>query len=294
MVRSIVAAASLTLFAVPPAVHADTPSTKKPAEQTVSQDFDAGSLDPVTRQPLYYRRPLKRDELTSRSLRELNLMRNWIFARAGNTFRKRWLRDFFTGYAWYHPRQKQDLSILTDYDKQNAALIAEVEAGFSEGELIDRRLPLLNSLSRDPGYPSNPAHPTDVIELKLIARRLGVWLDPKPKQKTAEDVSPLEDPRRLDKLLTLKDLEDFSRRDLRILRNTIYARHGRPFKSNLLRDYFSSMNWYSEDPKYTDDRLSKVDRKNIKLVLSLEDELGGPMTDQEHFMEEYGGFMGGA
>ena len=53
--------------------------------------------------PLYYTRPITDDDLIGRSLRELSLMRNTIYARAGNKFRKKWLNDYFSAQPWYHP-----------------------------------------------------------------------------------------------------------------------------------------------------------------------------------------------
>jgi len=45
--------------------------------------------------PLYYTRALTAADLDGRTLRELTLMRNTIYARAGHPFRKKWLHDYF-------------------------------------------------------------------------------------------------------------------------------------------------------------------------------------------------------
>ena len=50
---------------------------------------------------LYYDRALTPADLQGRTLRELALMRNTIYARAGHPFRKKWLRDYFTAQPWY-------------------------------------------------------------------------------------------------------------------------------------------------------------------------------------------------
>lgn len=62
------------------------------------------------KRPLYVTRPLTSDDLTGRSLRELTLMRNWIYARRNNEFRRRWLREFFVAQKWYSPNQRAFLS----------------------------------------------------------------------------------------------------------------------------------------------------------------------------------------
>ena len=117
--------------------------------------------------------------------------------------------------------------------------------------------------------------------MRLISIRLGNWTgaaDP--------DRSPLEDPTLLDKQVTVDQLKDFSRRDLRLLRNVIYARRGRVFNSLLLQAYFQAVDWYKPDPAYTDARLTELDKRNINVVLSVENSLGGPLTDYEHKKED--------
>jgi len=68
------------------------------------------------------------------------------------------------------------------------------------------------------------------------------------------------------RLLTENDLIGLSKEELRIMRNEIYARHGYIFKSQDLRDYFSSKSWYS--PQYNDisSKLSTVEKKNVEFI----------------------------
>src|SRR5262245_30337487 len=72
--------------------------------------------------PLYYTRAITDDDLIGRSLRELNLMRNTIYARAGNKFRKKWLNDYFSAQPWYHALDKMDESKITPLDRKNAEI----------------------------------------------------------------------------------------------------------------------------------------------------------------------------
>lgn len=110
-------------------------------------------------------------------------------------------------------------------------------------------------------------------ELGLIQRAMGFF--------TLDDSTELADPNALDKQLKVADLRQLSGRDLRILRNTIYARRGRSFKSPVLREYFEQKDWYKPDPRYTDARLTPVDQRNVTLIKSVEEELGGPISDDE-------------
>jgi hypothetical protein len=89
----------------------------------------------------------------------------------------------------------------------------------------------------------------------------------------------------LDQLLSVEDLRRLSLRDLRFLRNTIYARRGRPFKSAVLRAHFTATGWYHIDDGYNDAKLTKIDQRNIALIHSVENEFGGAISDEEHLIE---------
>jgi hypothetical protein len=225
--------------------------------------------------PLYYDRALTDAELQGRTLRELTLMRNTIYARAGHTFVKKWLADYFTAQPWYHPLPKDDDSKITAVDRANAKAISLVEQNQSRGDLEKRREDVLARQR------AGKATPADDVELRLLNTRLGQWVPAAEAAAPPADVSPLEDPTQLDKLLTVNQLDNMSRRDLRLLRNTVYARHGWRFKSPLLQEYFGAMEWYKEDPTFTEKGLSKIDTANIKLIKSVEATRGGPMTDDE-------------
>ncbi len=218
--------------------------------------------------PLYSERDLTDDDLAGRTLTELTLMRNWIYARAGNPFRKAWLRDYFLAQPWYEARESADRSLLSEIERRNASRIARAEVAISREELMERRRVLAMS-----GAPA----PAEALELELIAERLGEW---RPADAEGRP-TPLQDPTRLDRLLTLDDLADLSRRDLRLLRNLVYARRDRPFRSEFLRLYFGRFEWYNADSVYTDARLTPIDRRNVTLIRSLEDEIGGPLNDAE-------------
>ena len=58
--------------------------------------------------------------------------------------------------------------------------------------------------------------------------------------------------------------------ELRMLRNMIFARHGRPFVSPELGEHFASKSWYTPDPEFTPDRLTDVDRQNADLIHDIE------------------------
>lgn len=253
-----------------------TPTTA-PATPTTAPTATAPT---AAARPLYYDRDLAPADLDGRTLRELSLMRNTIFARAGNPFVKPWLNEHFRAQPWYSPQQTVDLAKLTDYDRRNVDLITAREAGFTRAQLL---------VMRDLVNARGASTPEDRIELSLISAALGEWQG--SADVPAAQRNPLEDPNVLSQQLTLAQVEVLSRRDLRLLRNTIYARHGRPFKSEILQVYFADKAWYHERADYSDAMLTDVDKRNIQLVQSMEDRLGGPMREWEHQKEE-GWFQG--
>ncbi|MFP4219602.1 MAG: YARHG domain-containing protein [Phormidium sp.] len=70
---------------------------------------------------------LSETELSQKSKRELDLIRNEIFARHGYIFQTSEYRDYFNGQPWYSPRytcrEFEDKSPLTDVQAYNVALI---------------------------------------------------------------------------------------------------------------------------------------------------------------------------
>lgn len=74
--------------------------------------------------------------------------------------------------------------------------------------------------------------------------------------------------------LTISDLEKLSDKELRLARNEIYARNGRKFDSQDLRNYFNGCSWYrgTIDPDDFNDEtmLNKYERANAYLILEYE------------------------
>ncbi len=57
---------------------------------------------------------------------------------------------------------------------------------------------------------------------------------------------------------------------LRLLRNEIYARHGRTFLSADLATYFSGQSWYRPDPAFAETSLSTTEKENIEALARVE------------------------
>ncbi len=267
--------------------------------------------------------------LEKKSLRELSIARNTIYARYGwDGYRKPWLREYFHAQPWFKPNPKFSYKQLSDFDRKNAHFIGVREqslgstelyhmrddiyahygriwddlpewtlkngkvvracdrpddidpsAGYNDEDQPSRQCEYLQTKWYKPNkhYSPDQISATDKIELGLIARAMGEFaLDEQARGKSEAS---------LDRLLTLTELRQLSLRDLRLLRNTIYARRGRPFKSEVIRDHFKGMDWYKARADYNDKLLSANDVRNIGLIKTVENELGGPLTDEDWLTE---------
>jgi hypothetical protein len=271
--------------------------------------------------------------LENKSLRELSILRNTIYARYGwDGYRKQWLRDYIHAQPWFKPNPKFSYKQLSDADRKNAHFIGAREQSLTDVQLQRRRNDILARYgkiwpekpvwrlkngktieactrpknadaeqdgayeldsfdddfpachyAKQPGYKPDPKFSIDKlstddkIELGLLARAMG--------QFALDDESRGKSEASLDRTLKLDEVRQLSLRDLRLLRNTIYARRGRTFKSEILRDHFTGMTWYKPRPDYSDKLLSANDVRNIALIKSVENEFGGPLSDEDWLTE---------
>ncbi len=73
--------------------------------------------------------------------------------------------------------------------------------------------------------------------------------------------------------LSEEDIEGFSKEEIRLARNEIYARHGRKFKDKTLQKYFDEKSWYEgeyEPDEFQETWLSLLERKNAAFLLAKE------------------------
>jgi hypothetical protein len=267
----------------------------------------------------------KGGQLEHKTLRELSILRNTIYARYGwDGYRKTWLRDYFHAQPWFKANPKFSYKVLSDADRKNAHYVATAEQSLTSDDLrvmrddvYARHGKIWNDKpeyhvkgkavracktpkgaeesdldtfdSRDcryakvKWYAGNAAYSDalltndDKVELGLIDRASGSFsLDDESRGKSEAG---------LDRVLAPAELRQLSLRDLRLLRNTIYARRGRPFKSQILRDHFEGMSWYKVADGYSDKLLSANDVRNIALIKSVENEFGGPLSDEDWLTE---------
>lgn len=76
-----------------------------------------------------------------------------------------------------------------------------------------------------------------------------------------------------DQKLTRTEIEDLTVSELWVLRNAIFARYGRPFKTYELHALFMKQKWYKPSDAYKPSDLSEMDLYNVNLLYNRESEL---------------------
>jgi len=75
------------------------------------------------------------------------------------------------------------------------------------------------------------------------------------------------------KALSEPMLRGLSLHELRLLRNEVYARHGRLFQAGWLQQYFEGQPWYQYDENFKDEQLSGFDKQNVELIANYENKI---------------------
>ena len=110
----------------------------------------------------------------------------------------------------------------------------------------------------------------DKVELEMTYQGLSTEEEPKKPEtesgipKHLNQVNGHLTP--VDRMITTAELLGRSKGELRVMRNEIYARHGRVFSSPDLQAYFSRKPWYKENVAYSDSLLSEIDKENVKII----------------------------
>ena len=73
------------------------------------------------------------------------------------------------------------------------------------------------------------------------------------------------------RLIEKDELKDVDKDTLALMRNEILARHGYPFKRAEYQEYFGSQSWYTENPDFDYNMLSKIEMDNVETIKKLEE-----------------------
>ncbi|WFD11510.1 YARHG domain-containing protein [Tepidibacter hydrothermalis] len=74
----------------------------------------------------------------------------------------------------------------------------------------------------------------------------------------------------LNQLFDVIELNKLDSKELAILRNSIYAKHGYIFSTEEVSEYFSQFSWYKPLSKDVEKKLNNIDKENIKNIIAIE------------------------
>lgn len=254
-------------------------------------------------------RLLPDDHLRDYTGAELTVLIAEIEAIHGKLFTEEWLQKYFDERYWYKRNPAYSATVLNETERKNIEkLTAEKDKGRKTAVSIG-----------DMGNFQNVRLTEDklaglsILELRILREELwarhgkkfdapGVrqyfdwrdWYKPAKNQKTVklnkieqQNVDLLEayEAKIREKLSTeaMSDdaLGEMFAEDLRVLRNEIYARHGRVFKDKELQKYFEAQSWYKANPDFKDEMLGEIEAKNLAKIREAEDSATSKFSEFE-------------
>src|SRR5215207_3539152 len=229
----------------------------------------------------YSKETVKREEVAALELWDLRLLRGVVFGRHGRVFKDRDIQNFLKDQPWYKPDPAFTNAMLNQTERANLDLIRELEAEKHEfiepgdlrwwqaREMTEENLGTHSAaewlilraeveavrgkrFESDPWlqqyfeerywYKSDPSY--DARSLTKIERANLSVIDAAQRKQRHAAVSP-GDMEHFEKRLVTEDLlKGLSLHELRLLRNEVYARRGRQFRTEWLSQYFYSQPWY--------------------------------------------------
>jgi hypothetical protein len=253
---------------------------------------------------------LKQVQLQKLSPEDLKLLRGIVFGRHGRVFKDNDIKVYLEEQSWYKPNPDFKNSMLNDIERRNLDLIRIAEAAKHEmiqpGDMRywrDRQIParklgkhsssewkvLLAEVEAIHGKRFNdepwlqqyfderywyfPSDKYDAKKLTAIERKNLEMLSGAQKKQRKVALLPGDMQFFENKAITEQMLRGLSLHELRLLRNEIYARHGRMFRAEWLQQYFFFQPWYAPEENFKDEELSGNDKLNVETIVKYENRI---------------------
>jgi len=249
------------------------------------------------------------DKLRDYSGAEISILAAEIEAIHGKKFSDEWLQKYFDDRYWYKPDATYDPSTLTDIERKNLGrLNAEKEKQHKSAIAIGEMDHFQNVLLTE-----DKLDGLSILDLRILREEFyarhgkkfdapGIadyfnwrdWYKPAKNQKAIK-LTDVEQ-KNVDLLyqrewkvreslattpITEETLGFLFAEDLRVLRNEVYARHGRIFKDVKLQAYFEAQPWYKADPNFKDDQLNEVEAANLAKIKEAEESATSKFSEAE-------------
>ena len=259
-------------------------------------DFARNNVTPVDIKPL--------------TIDDLKLVRGIVFGKHGRVFKDPDIRRYLESRDWYKANPDFNNSSLNDTERANLDVIRIGEA--EQHETVqpgDMRLYESRALTRkklgahtnaewtvlaseieaihgkrfagqpwlqqyfDERYWYRPADHYNPKSLSLIEQKNLRLIDTIQRQQRRVALAPGDMELFENKLISEAMLRGLSLHELRLLRNEIYARRGRVFKTLWLQQYFGSQPWYDPNEDFKDEEVSGSDKTNVETIVAYENKL---------------------
>lgn len=250
---------------------------------------------------------IKPSQIQNLQLEDLKLLRGLVFGRHGRIFKDAAIKYFLESKSWYQPNSEFKNSMLNEVERRSLdliriaeaskhatiqpgdmrywrdrlitpkklgtrsgaewnVLVAEVEA--IHGKRFDDQPWLQQYFEERYWYQANPGY--DSKKLSATERKnIGILIGAQKRQRKVAllpgDMELFEN-----KSISEQMLRGLSLHELRLLRNEVYARHGRIFRAPWLDQYFNSQPWYLPDENFKDEELSGKDKLNVETIVRVE------------------------
>lgn len=250
---------------------------------------------------------IKPSQLQNLALDDLTLIRGIVFGRHGRVFKDAVIKYYLEAKPWYQPDPNFKNSMLNEIERRNLDLIRIAEASKHEtiqpgdmrywrdrlitprklgnrsgaewkvlvaeveaihGKRFDDEPWLQQYFEERYWYSPNASY--DAKKLSTIERKnLGILAGAQRRQRKVAllpgDMELFEN-----KPISETMLRGLSLHELRLLRNEVYARHGRIFRAPWLQQHFHMQPWYTADENFKDEALSGNDKLNVETIVRVE------------------------
>ena len=271
--------------------------------------FAQDTIDPL--KDLDFRKTsLKQNQIQKLEMYDLKLLRGIIFGRHGRVFKDSEIKGYLDEQPWFKPNPDFKNSMLNDMERRNLDLIRIAEASkhetiqpgdmryWTDRPITPRKLGkhsgaewkvLLAEVEAIHGkkfddepwlqqyfeerYWYFPDARYDPKKLSAIERKNRELLSGAQKRQRNVALLPGDMEFFEDRMITEQMLHGLSLHELRLLRNEVYARHGRMFHADWLQQYFSFQPWYTADENFKDEELSGNDKLNVETIVKFENKI---------------------
>jgi hypothetical protein len=250
---------------------------------------------------------LKSADVSNLALEDLTLMRGIVFGRHGRVFKDAVIRTYLQAQDWYKPNPDFQNSMLNATERNNLDLIRVAEASKHEtlqpGDMRYWRARALTprKLGKHSGaewlvlrseieaihgkrFESDPwlqqyfderywykaGDKYDPRSLSAIEQKNLATLTLAQKRSRKVALAPGDMELFENRLISEQMLHGLSLYELRLLRNEVYARHGRSFQAPWLSQYFFSQPWYQPDDNFKDEQVTGSEKTNVETIVAYE------------------------